>query len=270
MRSFPVSIPSGWRVKGSSALAIVARSQPALCAYPGARSNAASVWRCLQTRASLTGRRGRADGADGGTFRDTRSTRSARQPSPPSARSGCHERLSAAAGNPVWAFSRARTCDLCGVTRAAVVVGSVMVRSSGPRRLTGSGARWAVGRSTGHAAHRPAHGARRPRVPRRPAAGGFRRFRTDRDMSLAIGLLERPAAACRAVSSSPGVRRTSAVMTRPGACGPFAAGQQPRRFLLGGVPGLFGEAEHDGGFGARFGGVQDRTQVLKSPATLPR
>lgn len=104
-----------------------------------------------------------------------------------------------------------------------------------------------------------------------PLQVAFDGSRTDTDMSLATGLLERPAAACRAVSSSPGVRRTSAVMTRPGACGPFAAGQQPRRFLLGGgVPGLFGEAEHDSGFGARFGGVQDRTQVLKSPATLPR
>lgn len=46
---------------------------------------------------------------------------------------------------------------------------------------------------------------------------------------------------------------------------PFAAGQQSRRSLNGGggVPDLAGAARENGGFGAGFGGVEDRTEVLE-------
>ena len=52
--------------------------------------------------------------------------------------------------------------------------------------------------------------------------------------------------------------------------GAFAAGQQSRGFLLGGgrLPGHAGAAEHDGGFGVCFGGVEVGAEVLELAGDL--
>ena len=55
-----------------------------------------------------------------------------------------------------------------------------------------------------------------------------------------------------------------------GGGGAFAAGQQSRGFLLGGgrLAGQAGAAEHDGGFGACFGGVEVGAEVLELAGDL--
>jgi hypothetical protein len=55
-----------------------------------------------------------------------------------------------------------------------------------------------------------------------------------------------------------------------GGGGAFAAGQQSRGFLLRGgrLPGHAGATEHDGGFGACFGGVEVGAEVLELAGDL--
>ena len=89
---------------------------------------------------------------------------------------------------------------------------------------------------------------------------------TDREVHVSsVCLLVRPAAACIAVSSSDGVRRTRAVIVCWGCDGAFAPGQKSRGFPLRGghLPSHAGTANQDGSVGARFGGVKVGTEVLE-------
>src|SRR5260370_37083677 len=90
-------------------------------------------------------------------------------------------------------------------------------------------------------------------------------------MSAAIGRLERPAAAWRAASSSPGVRRTRALIVwTGGVAAPSQLANRARRLPLSGctLSGFAGLAKKDGGLRARFGGIEEGTKFLEGTRDL--